>query len=80
LTKRAIVKKEGGSSKDFENLSKKISKMSKKAGVDITYVSVSKSSSSQELWIRGEQNAIDSFMIQLANSGLLISEELLIPL
>lgn len=80
MTKRAIVKKNGGGFEDFENLSKQISEISKKTGVDITYVSVSTSPSYQELLIKGERDAVNNCMSYLKDNGLLIREELLIPL
>jgi len=79
LTKRVIVKKNGGGSEDFEDLSKKINVIKVNTGVDITYVSVSQFLDKQELLIRGDLSATNSFVHQLEDAGLLIMEELLIP-
>jgi hypothetical protein len=77
LTKRVIVKKNGES---FKDLSQKIGGIGEKTGVDITYISVSKFPDKQELWVKGDTSAFKNFMEQLANIGLLPTEELLIPL
>lgn len=79
MTKRVIVKKNGGGSKDFEDLSKKINVLKVNTGVEVTYVSVSQFSDKQELWIKGDLSAIDDFVRQLDDVKLLINEELLIP-